>query len=45
VRIGVAPWRIGRRAPLIGEHNRELYQDELGYAPEQLVMLKASGVI
>jgi len=33
------------RAPLIGEHNREIYQGELGLSEEQLVTLKQAGVI
>jgi len=37
--------RIERRAPLIGEHNREIYQEELGLTPEELSLLKQSGVI
>ena len=38
------PWRIRRRAPLIGEDNMEVYQ-ELGYLPEQLAILAREGVI
>jgi crotonobetainyl-CoA:carnitine CoA-transferase CaiB-like acyl-CoA transferase len=34
-----------RRAPLIGEHNQEVYEKELGFSKEQLVTLKTSGVI
>jgi crotonobetainyl-CoA:carnitine CoA-transferase CaiB-like acyl-CoA transferase len=34
-----------RRAPLIGEHNREVYEGELGLSPAQLVLLKTQGVI
>ncbi len=34
-----------RRAPLIGEHNREVYEGELGLSKEQLVLLKTRGVI
>jgi len=40
-----APPRIYRRAPLIGEHNQEIYQKELGISKEKLVMLKQAGVI
>jgi crotonobetainyl-CoA:carnitine CoA-transferase CaiB-like acyl-CoA transferase len=34
-----------RRAPLIGEHNREVYEEELGFTKERLSLLKQSGVI
>jgi crotonobetainyl-CoA:carnitine CoA-transferase CaiB-like acyl-CoA transferase len=39
--------RVGlrRRPPLIGEHNRELYRDELGLTLEELTGLKIGGVI
>jgi len=38
-------WRISRRAPLIGEHNLEIYQGELGFSRERLAMLGQAGVI
>jgi len=34
-----------RRAPLIGEHNQEIYEQELGISKEQLVILEDGGVI
>jgi crotonobetainyl-CoA:carnitine CoA-transferase CaiB-like acyl-CoA transferase len=37
-------WEI-RRAPLIGEHNREVYEGELGFSKEELAILKHGGVI
>ena len=37
--------RIQRRAPLIGDHNEEIYAKELGIPREQLVILKNRGVI
>jgi crotonobetainyl-CoA:carnitine CoA-transferase CaiB-like acyl-CoA transferase len=40
-----SPWRISRRAPLIGEHNVEVYCDELGLSRGELVVLAESGVI
>ena len=36
---------VRRRAPLIGEHNEEIYEKELGFSREQLVLLKNRGVI
>jgi crotonobetainyl-CoA:carnitine CoA-transferase CaiB-like acyl-CoA transferase len=36
---------IQRRAPLIGQHNDEIYENELGIPREQLVLLKKRGVI
>ena len=30
---------------MIGEHNREIYQDELGLTLEQVTTLKESGAI
>ena len=40
-----APPRVTRRAPLIGEHNIEILEGELGYTREQLVILRQAGVI
>jgi crotonobetainyl-CoA:carnitine CoA-transferase CaiB-like acyl-CoA transferase len=37
--------RISRRAPLIGEHNREIYEDELGISRGELQKLAQAGVI
>jgi len=39
------PLRLSRRAPLIGEHNAEIYCGELGLSREELVILKQAGVI
>jgi len=43
--ISGAQWRISRRAPLIGEHNAEVYEKELGFSREQLAILKQEGAI
>jgi crotonobetainyl-CoA:carnitine CoA-transferase CaiB-like acyl-CoA transferase len=40
-----SPWRISRRAPLVGEHNEEVFCKELGLAPAELAMLAESGVV
>lgn len=37
--------KIKRRAPLIGEHNEEIYTGELGLSPEELLILRQSEVI
>jgi crotonobetainyl-CoA:carnitine CoA-transferase CaiB-like acyl-CoA transferase len=40
-----SPWAISRRAPLIGEHNAEIFCDELGLSRGELSILAESGVI
>ena len=40
-----SPWSISRRAPLIGEHNQEIFGGELGLPKADLEELKISGVI
>jgi crotonobetainyl-CoA:carnitine CoA-transferase CaiB-like acyl-CoA transferase len=40
-----SPWRISRRAPLIGEHNTEIFCDELGLSRGALSVLAESRVI
>ncbi len=42
---GTIAWKYARRAPRIGEHNREIYVDELGISPLELAALKEGGVI
>jgi crotonobetainyl-CoA:carnitine CoA-transferase CaiB-like acyl-CoA transferase len=39
------PPRISRRAPLIGEHNEEIYSGELGISSDGLQKLKQTGII
>ena len=38
-------WRISRRAPRLGEHNEEIYKNELGYSTDELIILKEANVI
>jgi crotonobetainyl-CoA:carnitine CoA-transferase CaiB-like acyl-CoA transferase len=40
-----SPWRISRRAPLIGEHNMEIFGGELGLSPGEISVLAESRVI
>jgi len=43
--LSETPWRIQERAPLIGEHNSDIYEGELGFSKEELILLKQGGVI
>jgi formyl-CoA transferase len=42
---GVNPVAEGRAAPRLGEHNATIYGGEVGCSPEELVVLRAAGVI
>jgi crotonobetainyl-CoA:carnitine CoA-transferase CaiB-like acyl-CoA transferase len=39
------PWRGQRVAPLLGEHNEEVYHGRLGHSREEMVTLRGLGVI
>ena len=39
------PWRIARRPPLLGEHNTEIYQGELGVSADRLIVFARERVI
>ncbi len=45
VKMSRTPVTLIRRAPLIGEHNNEVYRDELGIPAGKLIDLKQAGVI
>jgi len=45
IKASLTPLAIRRRPPRIGEHNHELYIDELGLSPDELQTLQTAGAI
>lgn len=45
IQASATPCQVQRRAPLLGEHNSEVYTGELGLSQKELVRLKEAGVI
>ena len=43
-KLAETPWQA-RRAPVLGEHNEEVYCRRLGYSEKQLAKLREEGVI
>jgi len=43
-KMSATPWQAGR-APLLGEHNEEIYCDRLGYTKAELLRLYEAGII
>lgn len=44
-KLSKTPGKIETRAPKVGEHNRSVYRDLLGYSEERLAFLKDKGAI
>jgi CoA:oxalate CoA-transferase len=44
-RFSKTPWRLTRAAPLLGEHNEEIYCGRLGCSGAELSKLQESGII
>jgi crotonobetainyl-CoA:carnitine CoA-transferase CaiB-like acyl-CoA transferase len=44
-RMGESPWNIKKRAPTIGEHNEEIYLEELGLSTEEMAQLQQLEVV
>ncbi len=43
--LSETPWAIRRPAPMVGQHNREVFVDELGLSMEEMKGLAKKGVI
>jgi crotonobetainyl-CoA:carnitine CoA-transferase CaiB-like acyl-CoA transferase len=44
-KMAETPWQVRRPAPLIGEHNKEVYSNLLGYSESDLRKFQKAGVI
>jgi crotonobetainyl-CoA:carnitine CoA-transferase CaiB-like acyl-CoA transferase len=44
-RFAATPWTIRRPAPLLGQHNTEVYAAEMGMSPAALAALQHDGVV
>jgi len=44
-KLSRSPWRAGSRVPAIGEHNMEVYHEELGLSEEDIKTLTEEGAI
>ena len=44
-RYSETPWRVERTAPLLGEHNSDIYCHRLSYSGDDLVKMRQAGVI
>jgi crotonobetainyl-CoA:carnitine CoA-transferase CaiB-like acyl-CoA transferase len=43
-KLSATPWRVERTAPLLGEHNAEIYRQMLGYSRQDLVKMRQAGI-
>ncbi|MDY6918256.1 MAG: CoA transferase [Chloroflexota bacterium] len=44
-KLSETPWSVSRPAPRLGQHNVEVYCDRLGYSRDDLVHMRAEGVV
>ena len=39
------PWHINHRAPLVGEHNTEIYEHEMGFSKSEFIKLEEANIV
>lgn len=44
-KLSLTPWRVERPAPLLGQHNEDVFCGRLGYTRQDLVTMRAQGAI
>jgi crotonobetainyl-CoA:carnitine CoA-transferase CaiB-like acyl-CoA transferase len=44
-RFSQTPHRFHHPAPMLGEHNEEIFVNRLGYSKEDLIRMRGAGVI
>ena len=44
-KMTLTPWQVRHPAPVLGQHNEEIYCKLLGYSREELVKLRESGIV
>jgi CoA:oxalate CoA-transferase len=44
-KLSATPWIVKRPAPLLGEHNEQIYCQMLGYTRQDLVKMRQAGVV
>ena len=45
IRFQETPWKLVRPAPTLGQHNREIICGQLGHSPEDLTLMRRTGII
>ena len=44
-KLSQTPWKVSRPAPLLGQHNEEVFCQWLGYSQQDLVRMKQAGIV